>query len=238
MYLPLAVAGALGGVCNAGIQLVIPDEKGYDPIPQLKLHTGVEFLIYLFISIVVSTIITPAFSIFTVGLPNIKNFNRILIISTLSGAFLTVTVEAAQRAMNASNTIEDLRKEIHAKKETEEKAKEVIKDTDKATKNLDKATKNLDKATKNLDNVPLNKSIANLNIIELKANNLYLKALLSDDEVINSKIYELKQLKKEIDKINDEPTGIGEKKEKLKNNIDNYLNEIRIKQGILKKSAV
>ena len=216
VYLPLAIAGGLGGVCNTGIQFVIPNRYENDLLPNVELSIAFEFLIYLSFSIIVSSILAPAFAIFTVGFPSIKNFNRLLIISMLSGAFLTLTVETAQQSMFASKEINELRKDKVALKNQVKKKEKQVEKTEEITKEV------VDK----LDNVSpnsQNNQLIKLNILELKVDTVYEFAKVSNEkEVIDSKIDELRKVKKEIESIN--PTKQEKnKKDELIKKTDNHI---------------
>lgn len=106
-YLPLAIAGGLGGVCNGGIQLVIPNERNNDLIPNLDLPIGYEFLIYLPFSLILGAILGPTLAMLTVGLPNIKNLNRVLVLSAGFATFLTASIEIGRNIVFTSSKRKD-----------------------------------------------------------------------------------------------------------------------------------
>lgn len=220
VYLPLAIAGGLGGVCNTGIQFVIPNRYENDLLPNIELSIAFEFLIYLSFSIIVSGILAPTFAIFTVGFPNIKNFNRLLIISMLSGAFLTLTVETAQQSMFASKEISQLRKDkVTLKNQIKRKEKQVEKTEEIAENVVDK-----------LENVNPKNQLINFDILELKADILYEFAKVSnEEEIIDSKINELREVEKKIETISTSITREKEIKNKLIDKIDNYIEKLKEK---------
>ena len=111
VFFPLAVAGGLGGVCNTGIQYVIPMEAKGDLLPNHNLPVLVELSIYLIFSVVIGAILGPVVAMFSIGLPNTKNWNRILIMSVVFGAFLTVTIQIARSSIFASRQIQHLERQ-------------------------------------------------------------------------------------------------------------------------------
>ena len=219
-YLPLATAGALGGLCNGGIQLInsnkykifIEKIENNKLVTTLNLTTTYEFLLYLFFSIVTAAILAPSVAIFNIGLPNKRNLNRLLISSALFGAFLTITIETMQERLHISDNIKKI------EKEKEEVIQELAKEIRPTTK---------DKVL-----IPDN--------IKFKANTLFKSAILSDDYVlINLEIEELKELKEEVNQsYNDGKEILVDKKDKLLDDIDDKISILEEKNKYIMNSNI
>ena len=219
-YLPLAVAGGLGGICNTGIRFITPHEN--DILPNLELSIGFEFLIYLFFSIIISSILAPAFAIFLVGWGNIKNFNRLLIISMLSGVFLTFTIDATQKVLFSSKEIKQLKQEKIVLQDQVNKKEKQAEETEKITEQV------IDK----LDNIKSTGQPINLDILELKAYTLYEFAKVSNEKK-GSSINELRKIKQQIEQIDtNKVSGTKNKIDKLIENIDNYIAKLQEKEKL------
>ncbi|NEO85018.1 MAG: hypothetical protein F6J87_12310 [Spirulina sp. SIO3F2] len=124
ILIPLALAGALGGFCNTGIQFVVPSNQDrIDFLPgEVKFLPGnsqfiSEFFIYLIFSISVGAVLGPVVAMLSIGMPNKQNKNRLLVASVIFGTFLTVTIGIAQKSISTTERIQILEKQVIAKEE-------------------------------------------------------------------------------------------------------------------------
>ena len=224
VYLPLAIAGSLGGLCNVGIELVRPTQEKSDKdfIPGISLGMGYEFFIYLLLSLVVSSILAPTTAMFSIGLPNTKNFNRILILSALFGAFLTVTIETALSNVYITQKNQDVMQKNRKIQNAFQQLNTEINNLD-AKVNTDKLQEKIEgKEANQIKEIPIRENIA------LKTDALYLQGKISDnDTIIKNKIERLEELKEEVQNVKSDD----------KDNIDNLVKNIEDKVVKLKEKS-
>ena len=221
--LPLATAGALGGLCNGGIQYIISNK--YKFITKTKDGDKVvvtpntpiiyNFFIYLAFSIIIAAIIAPAFAIFSTGFVKTKNLTRLLVTIILLGAFLPITIRTAQNGIYASPKIEALKKEIENK---EDKAEEAVEEV-------------LEKNEDVLNRAERNNLTDYLNLIELYTDTLYEFGKISNEvQAITSYIDKLNKLKEKTESINVNGNKQDKnKKDELIKYIENYVRELNEK---------
>lgn len=229
IYLPLAIAGGLGGVCNGGIVYVISNQYKFfiqirssnnEPVTTPNLPLIYNFSLYLLFSIFISIIVAPAFAIFTLGFSNTKNITRILVLTVLLGAFLPSTIKSIRQVLDAPEEINNI------KEQEEEKKVKVLNESEEIAINT--TEKIIENVNKNINQKPNNVNLQKLEIIKIefksKADIIYEFGILSNKtKEINSKVNELKELKKQVNskkeiKDND--------KDELKKHIDNYINQL------------
>ena len=127
VYLPLALAGAIGGFCNTGIHFVVPSSKKIDFIPGYGGSIFTELFIYMFFSVLVGAVLGPAVAMFSVGMPNKQNWNRLLVVTIIFGTFLTITIDTARKSISTVEKVQILEEEVQQKEEEIQQKEEEVK---------------------------------------------------------------------------------------------------------------